>query len=93
MTELCDYFKVWFSEVASLHDPIDGSVVTPQTTESQTNTIIEEFYLRQFLLDSNVKSLIVWNLQNLYLFGISGIQSNSSRWKISKVITIKEFRE
>ena len=43
MTELCDYFKLWFSEVASLHDPIDGRIVTPQTTESQTNTIIEEF--------------------------------------------------
>ena len=50
MTELCDYFKVWFSEVASLHDPIDGSVVTPQTTESQTNTIIEEFLSETILV-------------------------------------------
>ena len=50
MTELCDYFKVWFSEVASLHDPIDGSVVTPQTTESQTNSIIEEFLSETILV-------------------------------------------
>ena len=50
MTELCDYFKVWFSEVASLHDPIDGSVVTPQTTESQTNTVIEEFLSETILV-------------------------------------------
>ena len=34
MTELCDYFKVWFAHAASLHDPETGEVITtdnPQT--------------------------------------------------------------
>lgn len=34
MTELCDYFKVWFANSAQLHDPDTGEVITmdsPQT--------------------------------------------------------------
>ncbi|MGC9451010.1 MAG: excinuclease ABC subunit UvrA [Oceanipulchritudo sp.] len=34
MTELCDYFKVWFSHTASLHDPETGEVITTDTPQS-----------------------------------------------------------
>ena len=50
MTELCDYFKVWFSEVATLHDPKDGSIIMPQTVESQTNAIIKQFLSETILI-------------------------------------------
>ena len=94
MTELCDYFKVWFSEVASLHDPIDGSVVTPQTTESQTNSIIEEFLSETILVGFQCRKPNSLGICRIYIFlRISGLQPSSSRWKISKVITIEEFRE
>jgi excinuclease ABC subunit A len=28
MTELCDYFKVWFAQAAQLHDPETGEIIT-----------------------------------------------------------------
>jgi excinuclease ABC subunit A len=34
MTELTDYFKVWFSHVAALHDPETGEVITLDTPQS-----------------------------------------------------------
>jgi excinuclease ABC subunit A len=34
MTELCDYFKVWFSHAAQLHDPQTGEVITTDTPQS-----------------------------------------------------------
>ena len=43
MTELCDYFKVWFSEVASLFDPINGARIHAENTESITHQIISKF--------------------------------------------------
>ena len=41
MTELCDYFKVWFSAVSSLFDPQTGQEIKPETAESQANTILK----------------------------------------------------
>ena len=34
MTELCDYFKVWFCHSAELHDPATGKVIKEETPES-----------------------------------------------------------
>jgi excinuclease ABC subunit A len=34
MTELCDYFKVWFSHMAKLHDPETGEVITTDTPQT-----------------------------------------------------------
>ena len=34
MTELCDYFKVWFSQVACFFDPESGQVLRHETCES-----------------------------------------------------------
>ena len=34
MTELCDYFKVWFCHCADLHDPATGKVIKEETPES-----------------------------------------------------------
>ena len=42
MTELCDYFKVWFSAVSSLFDPQTGQEIKPETAESQANTILKK---------------------------------------------------
>ena len=34
MTELCDYFKVWFSQVARFIDPDSGNVLQHETSQS-----------------------------------------------------------
>jgi excinuclease ABC subunit A len=43
MTELCDYFKIWFAGVAKLHDPITGKVI-----EDDHPDLIWKKVLRQF---------------------------------------------
>ena len=43
MTELCDYFKVWFSAVSSLFDPITNEEIRLETTESQADTILSKY--------------------------------------------------
>ena len=41
MTELCDYFKVWFSQVASFHDPQTGSIILNETCKSLTEKVLK----------------------------------------------------
>ena len=43
MTELCDYFKVWFSEVAQLIDPYNGKEIKTETAESQADFLINTY--------------------------------------------------
>ncbi|MEX0326742.1 MAG: excinuclease ABC subunit UvrA [Puniceicoccaceae bacterium] len=43
MTELCDYFKVWFSHVASLHDPETGEVITTDTPQTIWRKSLKRF--------------------------------------------------
>jgi excinuclease ABC subunit A len=41
MTELCDYFKVWFSQVAQLHDPDDkGKILKERTPTTQAKSCL-----------------------------------------------------
>ncbi|MDG1138497.1 MAG: excinuclease ABC subunit UvrA [Opitutales bacterium] len=40
MTELCDYFKVWFSESSCLFDPINGERIVAQSPRSFTNSVL-----------------------------------------------------
>ena len=41
MTELCDYFKVWFSQVASFHDPQTGNIILNETCKSLTEKVFK----------------------------------------------------
>ncbi len=41
MTELCDYFKVWFSQVARFFDPSSGKELRHETNESQADKCIK----------------------------------------------------
>ena len=43
MTEICDYFKVWFPLVAKLTDPASGKLLRFETFETQARTAIREF--------------------------------------------------
>ncbi len=44
MTELCDYFKVWFSHVCELHDPDDqGKIIKHESPRSQASALIKNF--------------------------------------------------
>ncbi|MGF1530876.1 MAG: excinuclease ABC subunit UvrA [Puniceicoccaceae bacterium] len=51
MTELNDYFRVWFSHVATLHDPLSGEPIqddSPQRIADQLSTIPEKTLLITF---------------------------------------------
>jgi excinuclease ABC subunit A len=43
MTEICDYFKVWFPLVAKLSDPANGKPLHFETFESQAQTTLRKF--------------------------------------------------
>ncbi|MEC8043579.1 MAG: excinuclease ABC subunit UvrA [Verrucomicrobiota bacterium] len=53
MTELCDYFKVWFSMVASLIDPEDGKEIICLTPETQAKEISENYLGEKLLVGFN----------------------------------------
>jgi excinuclease ABC subunit A len=55
MTELCDYFKVWFSAVSSLFDPQTGHEIKPETAESQANTILKKHSTKNVVLGFQCK--------------------------------------
>lgn len=41
LTELCDFFKVWFAEVATLIDPATGQVIRDDTPQSIWNSVLD----------------------------------------------------
>ena len=43
MTELCDYFKVWFPTVAKLLDPSSGKLLREETSTSLAQGVLKEF--------------------------------------------------
>jgi excinuclease ABC subunit A len=43
LTELCDYFKVWFSQIAELFDPKTGELIRPHNPESIWETAQQAF--------------------------------------------------
>ena len=55
MTELCDYFKVWFSQHSSLHSPEDDSIITSDTPFSIWEKAYETYKGKEALLTVNIK--------------------------------------
>lgn len=41
LTELCDYFKVWFAREATLYDPIDGTPITDDSPQTIWSRLLE----------------------------------------------------
>ncbi|MBT4224517.1 MAG: excinuclease ABC subunit UvrA [Opitutae bacterium] len=54
MTELCDYFKVWFCHVASLHDPSTGKILRQQSPESVWNSMKKEWPGEKILISFQI---------------------------------------
>ena len=50
MTELCDYFKVWFSTVADLIDPATGKTLHAETPATLADGILAEFAEQTFVV-------------------------------------------
>ena len=44
MTGLCDYFKVWFTEVASLIDPITGDIISKKKCQRRNRKDFRNFF-------------------------------------------------
>ncbi len=42
MTEICDYFKVWFPNVAELFDPESGEIIDSETPETVAKKLIKK---------------------------------------------------
>ena len=43
MTELCDYFKVWFSSVANLLDPSSGKLLREESSTTLSEGVLKEY--------------------------------------------------
>ena len=54
MTELCDYFKVWFCHTACLHDPSTGKILRQQTPESVWNITRKKWPEKKLLISFQV---------------------------------------
>ncbi|MGC6455846.1 MAG: excinuclease ABC subunit UvrA [Coraliomargaritaceae bacterium] len=50
LTELCDYFKVWFANHATLHDPANGAPITDDSPRSVWNQLLENYPNRTCLI-------------------------------------------
>jgi excinuclease ABC subunit A len=55
MTELCDYFKVWFANAAQLHDPETGEIITADTPLTIWKKSLSGFRGEQALITFSVK--------------------------------------
>ncbi|MAE52524.1 MAG: excinuclease ABC subunit A [Opitutae bacterium] len=56
MTELCDYFKVWFPQVASLHDPDNnGKIIKEETASAQAKCCITELLNKDIILGFRIE--------------------------------------
>ena len=56
MTELCDYFKVWFPQVARLHDPDDlGKLIQEETPSTQAKACISQFNNRNVVVGFSIE--------------------------------------
>ena len=69
MTELCDYFKVWF--FASFHDPQTGSIILNETCKSLTEKVLklkEETLVFGFIAKNPTLS------EKIYLFYYNNVQ-------------------
>ncbi len=54
MTELCDYFKVWFAHVASLYDPETGEKITVDDPQSIWRKSLKQFRDQSVLITFRV---------------------------------------
>lgn len=55
MTELCDYFKVWFSHVARLHDPETGEIIEDDNPRTIWEKVLHHYRDREIMLTFAVK--------------------------------------
>lgn len=50
ITELADYFKVWFANVATLHDPLSGARIYDDNPQSVWKQLLREYKDRSILI-------------------------------------------
>ena len=50
ITELCDYFKVWFSTVATLYDPATGDPITDDNPQSAWKRLLADYPDQKILI-------------------------------------------
>jgi len=50
ITELCDYFKVWFANVATLYDPATGEAIRDDNPQNIWKTLLKDFLGESLLI-------------------------------------------
>ena len=94
MTELCDYFKVWFSEVATLYDPQSGDEIKSETIETQVDAILSKFTAQTLLFGFQCKKPKDLGLSDFISFLIkAGHTRVLARGKYQKLSRLDEIKK
>ncbi|MEC8421380.1 MAG: excinuclease ABC subunit UvrA [Verrucomicrobiota bacterium] len=94
MTELCDYFKVWFSEVATLYDPQSGDEIKSETIETQVDAILSKFTAQTLLFGFQCKKPKDLGLSDFISFLIkAGHTRVLTRGKYQKLSRLDEIKK
>ncbi|MGJ8654197.1 MAG: excinuclease ABC subunit UvrA [Opitutaceae bacterium] len=86
ITELCDYFKVWFANAATLYDPATGAPITDDNAQSAWKSLLESSKDKTVLITFEVTKpeKLKWSeiLSSLSSQGYSRVLLRKSRKKV-----------
>ena len=89
ITELCDYFKVWFANAATLYDPATGKAIRDDSPQSVWQTILQSNYNKEVLIcfEIDKPEQLSWKevLQSLNSQGYTRVLRNSNSSKLRKI--------
>ncbi|MGB0257106.1 MAG: excinuclease ABC subunit UvrA, partial [Coraliomargarita sp.] len=87
ITELCDYFKIWFANAATLYDPATGAPITDDTPQSAWKELLAQHAEQTALICFEVKrpDQLTWAeiLEPLSSQGYSRVVHNGAIKRIS----------
>lgn len=93
MTELCDYFKVWFSQVATLYDPDSGQPIHDDNPQSAWKQMLKQHAAAEILITFSIDRPKNFSteeiLKSISAQGYSRIITDGSMVKIEDIIAAK----
>ncbi len=91
ITELADYFKVWFANVATLYDPATGKPVTDDNPQNVWKRLLKEYKGKTVLIAFKIikPEKLTWNeiLTSLSSQGFSRVIHNRKVLRIDHLLT------
>ena len=94
ITELCDYFKVWFANVATLFDPATGQPITDDNPQSVWNNLLENYQGETVLITFAVEKpeKLTWTeiLQSLSSQGYArALVNESGKYQLIRIAALE----